>query len=248
MKEWIYGKRTVDEHLRVLPENCERLLVADTAKVDRNLLNAAKEASIEVERVTREKLDRFAEGGNHQGVCLRVAGWKYAELDDLIEKTRSYVGQADKLPALFLLDSVQDPRNLGAIIRVADAVGAAGVVIPKDRAAGLTASVARSAAGALANVGVARVVNLARTLRGLDGEGFCLIGAAYPADQSLYEAPLNFPLGLVLGSEDKGLRPNVAAQCHSLAALPMQGGVTSLNVAVAAGIFAYESYRQYKEL
>ena len=145
-----------------------------------------------------------------------------------------------------MLDSIQDPRNLGAVIRVADGVGAAGVVIPKDRAAGVTASAARSAAGASVSVPVAQVVNLARTLRELKKKDFYILGASHEGQNSLFEVPFTFPLAMVLGAEGAGLRPNVAAQCDGLAALPMEGQVTSLNVSVAAGVVAYEAYRRHR--
>jgi 23S rRNA (guanosine2251-2'-O)-methyltransferase len=241
MKEWLYGKRTVLEHLQTLPDTCERLVVARGAKPDPEILEAAKAAGVAVEELPREKLDALAIGGNHQGVCLRVGGWEYAELDTLIERTR----RPGAVPILFILDSVQDPRNLGAVARVADGVGAGGLIIAKDRAAGLTASAARSAAGALASIPVAQVVNIARTIRELRDEGFFVMGTA-PEGTELFKAKIFFPLAIVLGAEDKGLRPNVAANCDILASLPMEGKVSSLNISVAAGVFGYEALRRFR--
>ncbi|PLX40108.1 MAG: 23S rRNA (guanosine(2251)-2'-O)-methyltransferase RlmB [Deltaproteobacteria bacterium] len=243
MKEWLYGRRTVAEHLKSLPETCERLLVAKGARLDEAILIAAEEAGVSVEQVERSKLDSLSAGGNHQGICLRVGGWKYADMEELT----AGLFNADGFPAIFVLDSIQDPRNLGAVIRVADGVGAAGVVIAKDRSAALSASVARSAAGALANVKVAQVVNISRTLVELKREGIFVAGTAMEGEL-VYSAPLTFPLALVLGAEGKGLRPNVASKCDILLSLPMEGGVQSLNVSVAAGVFGYESWRRFKGL
>ncbi len=240
MSEWIYGRRTVFEHLEALPATCKKLMVAQGAKVDPSILSAAAKMGLRVDHADRTKLDNLSEGGNHQGVCMMVGGWSYADPDDIVDDALA----AKTTPIIFALDCIQDPRNLGAILRVADAVGAAGVVIPKDRAAQLSASVARSSAGAAATVKVAKVTNMARALREFDAKGFFIMGAAGDAQYTLHNAPATFPLVLVVGAEGKGLRPNVAAQCSALVSLPMLGSVSSLNVSVAAGVFAYEMLRR----
>lgn len=241
MKEWICGRRPVMEHLRLLPGTVEKIVIAEGAKPDGELFPLISKAGIKVEKAQKARLDQLVPGENHQGIAALVAGLEYADLDEIIERTK----RKDRLPLIIALDSVQDPRNLGAVIRVADGAGAAGVVIPKDRAAGLTASAARSAAGAAASVPVARVVNLARCLDALKKEGFTIIGAAHEAEKTLDETKFFFPAVLVMGSEGAGLRPNVAGRVDHAAKLPMRGAVSSLNIAVAAGIFSYEIGRRY---
>ncbi|MBI5016132.1 MAG: 23S rRNA (guanosine(2251)-2'-O)-methyltransferase RlmB [Deltaproteobacteria bacterium] len=242
MSEWIYGRRTVAEHLAEAPTTGRRLLVARGVQAPADILSPAAALGLPIEEVDRPRLDRLSGGGNHQGVALEVGGWSYADPEDLVARAR----EPGRLPLLLALDSVQDPRNLGAILRVADGAGAAGVIVPKDRAAGLSAAAARSAAGALATVSVAQVVNLSRTLRELRAEGFWVLGAAGEAPAPLYDTATPFPCVLVLGGEHKGLRPNVAAQCDALASLPMAGAVSSLNVSVAAGVFCYELLRRFR--
>jgi 23S rRNA (guanosine2251-2'-O)-methyltransferase len=240
VKEWIYGRHPVREHLETLPGTCERLLIAEGSRPDPELEEAARRAGVPVERVPKAKIDRQAAGANHQGVCLLVSGWGYRDLDEIVARVRRPEGT----PLVFALDCVQDPRNLGAVIRVADGVGAAGVIVPKDRAAGLTAAAARSAAGAAATMPVAQVTNLARTLRELKDEGLWIVGASHEAERTVFDLKAPFPAVLVLGAEGSGLRQNVAAQCDALAKLPMLGTVSSLNVSVAAGVFAYELWRK----
>lgn len=241
MAEWIYGRRTVAEHLREAPSTCRKLTLARGSRPSPEIEGAARGLEIPVEIADRRRLDRLCRGGNHQGVCLEVDGWSYEDLEALVARARS----PGHLPLILALDSIQDPRNLGAILRVADGVGAAGVVVPADRSAGLSAAVARTAAGALASVPVARVVNLARALREVREHGFTVLGAAGDAETRLHQTEARFPSMLVLGGEGQGLRPNVAANCDALVSLPMAGAVSSLNVAVAAGVFCYELLRQW---
>ena len=241
MRDWVCGRRAVGEHLKELPATCLRLVVAKGSQVPADITAAAGVLGLSVEVAEKGRLDRLVGGEVHQGVCLEVGGWSYAELDLLVAR----VTEEGRFPLLLALDSVQDPRNLGAILRVADGSGAAGVVIPKDRAAGLPAAAARAAAGATATVPVAQVVNLARTLRELKREGFWVIGASGEASRDLFAQTLSFPCVLVLGGEHGGLRPNVAAHSDGLVSVPMRGALASLNVAVAAGIFSYELLRRW---
>lgn len=238
--EWIYGRRTVAEHLRLAPESCRRLEVARGTQVPLEVRKSAEDLALPVREVDRERLEQIARGGNHQGVCLEVGGWSYWDLEDLAERAR----QPGRLGVVVALDSVQDPRNLGAVLRVVDGVGAAGVLIPKDRAVGLSASVARSAAGALASTPVARVVNLARALDQLRAEGFCVFGATADAGYDLYETGVTLPCVALFGGEHRGIRPGVARRCDSKAAIPMKGEGSSLNVAVACGVICYELLRR----
>jgi 23S rRNA (guanosine2251-2'-O)-methyltransferase len=231
MAEWIYGRRTVKEQLDALPASCELLLIAEGAEMPQGIKRSAEAAGIKIDRQGRDKIEQLTDGGNHQGVCLRVKSFEYVDIDVITARLKRPEGEGT--PLIFALDCVQDPRNLGAVLRVADAVGAAGVIIPKDRAA-----------GAAAVVPVAQVTNLARTLTELDKERMWIIGASHNATHTIFETRVNAPTVLVLGSEEKGMRPNVEKRCHSLAALPMMGQVDSLNISVAAGALAYEIYRQ----
>ncbi|MDF1556431.1 MAG: 23S rRNA (guanosine(2251)-2'-O)-methyltransferase RlmB [Deferrisomatales bacterium] len=239
MAEWIYGRRTVAEHLAAAPGTCLKLVVAQGRRLPPDLEDAARAAGVCAEELAPAALDRLAEGGNHQGVCLRVGGWGYVSLEDLLARL---VGHP--FPLLLALDQVQDPHNLGAVLRVADGVGAVGVILPKDRAAGLGAAAARTAAGAAATVPVAQVVNLARSLDACAAAGCAVVGAAGEGSVSLYDCPVHLPAVLVLGSEHRGIRPNVAKRCRTLVSLPMAGQVGSLNVAVACGVIAYELRRR----
>lgn len=240
--EWIYGRRTVAEHLAASPETCRELLVARDGSGPEEVLGAARSVGLPVRQVPRGLLDELSGRGNHQGVCLEVGGWRYAALEELAARAR----EPGRLPLIVALDCVQDPRNLGAVLRVADGVGAAGVIVPKDRAAGLSAAVARTASGALASVPVARVVNLARALDELTAEGFEAVAAAERDAEDLYATAARFPCVVVLGGEHKGIRPNVLRRCGRTVAIPMVGQVSSLNVAVACGVLLYEWRRQHR--
>ena len=243
MSEWIYGRRTVAEHLRAAPETCRRLVLAPGSGIFDEILRDAEKVGIPVERAGRNRLDRLAQGGTHQGVCLEVGGWDYWELEDIAARAR----EPQRLPVLVALDSVQDPRNLGAVLRVIDGAGAAGVLIPKDRAVGINPSVARSASGALASTPVARVVNLGRALDELRRGGFWLAGTACDAPVELCEVEVVFPAVLVFGGEHRGMRPNVARRCDVEFRLPMAGKVSSLNLAVACGVTCYELLRRFRD-
>lgn len=239
--EWVYGRRSVAEHLTAAPDTCRELLVSRENPPPGEVVEAARRLGLPVREVPRSRLDDLSGRANHQGLCLAVGGWEYASLEALAARAR----EPGRFPLLLALDCVQDPRNLGAVLRVADGVGAAGVVLPKDRAAGLSATVARTASGALASVPVARVVNLARSLDALRRDGFQVLGAADTAPDDLYTAPASFPCVAVFGGEQRGLRPNVAKRCDVRVSIPMAGAVASLNVAVACGVVCYELRRRF---
>jgi 23S rRNA (guanosine2251-2'-O)-methyltransferase len=241
LKEWVYGRRSVIEHMTILPGTCEKLLVGEGATVEPALLDLAKALGLPVDRVGRHKIDSLTGGGNHQSVCLRVSGFEYADPDLLVERVKSGAGT----PIIFALDCVQDTRNLGAVLRVADGVGAAGVVIPKDRAAPLSPSAARSAAGAAASVPVAKVTNLSRALDSFKDEGLWVVGADGDAPTTIYESKIPMPVVLVLGGEGSGIRKGVLSRCDLTVSLPMCGAISSLNVGVAAGVLAYELHRRH---
>ncbi|RMG84837.1 MAG: 23S rRNA (guanosine(2251)-2'-O)-methyltransferase RlmB [Candidatus Dadabacteria bacterium] len=238
MTDWVLGRRAVREFLAHAPDVARALWVARGSRVPRELLAAAEALGLPVRELPRHELSARVGSERHQGVALEVGGWVYADPEEFLAGAKRA-----PFPLVLALDCVQDPRNLGAVIRVADGVGAAGVLIPKDRAAGLGPAAARAAAGALAAVPVARVVNLARALDRFRDEGFWVYAAAAGGDD-VFAADLAVPAVLVLGGEHAGIRPNVLRRCDRELALPMRGKVGSLNVAVAAGILAYEFLRR----
>ncbi len=199
----------------------------------------AKKNDTIVKYVSRERLDQLSPTGKHQGVIASVAAYEYAEVEDMLELAR----KKGEPPFLFLLDGIEDPHNLGAIIRTANLAGAHGVIIPKNRAVGLTATVARTSAGALNYTPVARVTNLSKTIEELKKEGLWFV-CADMGGESLYRLNLTGPFGLVIGSEGEGVSRLVREKCDFAAAIPMQGDIDSLNASVAAGVIAFEMVRQ----
>lgn len=204
------------------------------------IVAAAREKGINVQFVDRQVLDKLSETGRHQGVLAEVAAKDYAELDDMIAGAK----QKGQDLLLVLLDGVEDPHNLGSIIRTAEAAGAHGVVIPRHRAAGLTAAVARASAGAVAHLPVARATNLVQTCKQLKEAGVWVAGADAEAEQTAYTANLKGPLALVLGGEGKGISRLLKEHCDYLVKFPMYGKVNSLNVSVSAALLLYEVVRQ----
>lgn len=199
----------------------------------------AKKQDTLVKLVTRERLDQMSETGKHQGVIAMAAAYEYAEVEDMLQAARDK-GEA---PFLFLLDNIEDPHNLGAIIRTANLAGAHGVIIPKNRAAGLTATVARTSAGALNYTPVAKVTNIAKTIEELKKEGLWFV-CADMGGTTMYDLNLKGPIGLVIGNEGEGVGRLVREKCDMVAAIPMKGNIDSLNASVAAGVLAYEIVRQ----
>ncbi|MDO4294290.1 MAG: 23S rRNA (guanosine(2251)-2'-O)-methyltransferase RlmB [Eubacteriales bacterium] len=192
-----------------------------------------------VKFVTKERLDQLSETGKHQGVIAYAAAYEYAEVKELLELAR----KKGEPPFLILLDNIEDPHNLGAIIRTANLAGAHGVIVPKNRAAGLTAVVAKTSAGALNYTPVARVTNLAKTIEELKKQGVWFVCADMGGTQ-MYELNLKGPIGLVIGSEGEGVGRLVREKCDMVASIPMKGDIDSLNASVAAGVLAYEIVRQ----
>ena len=207
----------------------------------REILQLAREAKLRVSQVSRHELDALAPGANHQGVVARTQA--PAALDEAALK--GLIQGLDEAPFLLVLDGVQDPHNLGACLRSADAAGVHAVIAPKDRSVGLGPTVCKVASGAAETVPFVQVTNLARTLRWLrDEAGVWLVGTAGDAGTSLFEADLKGPLALIMGGEEKGLRRLTREACDLLVRLPMAGTVESLNVSVAAGIALFEAVRQ----
>ena len=199
----------------------------------------AKKHDTMVKYVTKERLDQMSQTGKHQGVIAVIAAYDYAEVEDILQKARDK-GEA---PFIFLLDNIEDPHNLGAIIRTANLAGAHGVIIPKNRAVGLTATVARTSAGALNYTPVAKVTNLSKTIEELKKEGMWFV-CADMGGTSMYQLDLKGPMGLVIGNEGDGVSRLVREKCDFIASIPMKGDIDSLNASVAAGVLAYEIVRQ----
>jgi len=204
------------------------------------ILRLAEENDAEVRFVNREALNREAPGVNHQGMIALAAAKQYATLDDILQVPI----QQGKAPLYLVLDGVEDPRNLGAILRTADAAGVHGVIIPERRATGLTETVAKASAGAVEHVPVVKVVNIVNMLEELKKAGVWVVGAEADGDTVYWDADCVRPIALVLGGEDRGVRRLVRERCDYLVSLPLLGKISSLNVSVAAGILLYETLRQ----
>lgn len=219
-----------------------RILVAKGAREGsiREIRALARSLGVVVQEVARERLDAMARGRNHQGVIALAAAHRYYDLDEVLE--RAAASGEDGL--LLVLDGIEDPQNLGSLLRTADAAGVHGVIIPARRAAGLTETVAKVSAGAVEYVPVARVTNIARTLDVLKERGYWVVGTHQNAPELYYEARLTGPLAVVIGSEGRGMSRLVAEKCDFTVRLPMLGHVTSLNAAVAGAILLYEVRRQ----
>ena len=203
------------------------------------ILREAKKTDAIISRVSKERLDQMSSTGKHQGVAAIVAAFSYAEVSDMLEKAR----QKGEDPFLFILDNIEDPHNLGAIIRTANLVGAHGVIIPKRRAAGLTAAAVRASAGAVHYTPVARVTNITSTIESLRKEGLWFVCADMDGEV-MYRQNLKGPIGLVIGSEGSGVSRLVREKCDYTASIPMKGDIDSLNASVAAGVLAFEIRRQ----
>ena len=203
------------------------------------ILQAAKLAGIRPRYVTREALDKLTDSKHHQGAAVLLSAFSYASLEDCFKKAE----EKNEAPFLILLDGIMDPHNLGAIIRTANQAGAHGVIIPKNRAAGLTETVVKTSAGAVYYTPVVRVTNLARTIEELKNKGMWFV-LADMGGTLMYDLELTGPIGLVIGSEGEGASRLVREKCDMVASIPMKGDIDSLNASVAAGILAYEITRQ----
>ena len=237
-----YGIHAVRVLLARNPERIRRLLVTSGRDAARlvELKSLAQRAGVQVGATDDASLDRLADGGRHQGVVAEITprgGDPETQLEEALEA-------AQGAPLLLVLDGVQDPHNLGACIRSADAAGVTAVIVPRDRAAGLTAVARKVAAGAAETVPFIPVVNLARALRDLKERGVWLVGTDDAADRTLFEADLTGPLALVMGSEGEGLRRLTRECCDQLVSIPMAGAVESLNVSVATGVVLFEAVRR----
>jgi 23S rRNA (guanosine2251-2'-O)-methyltransferase len=238
--EWIIGKNPVVEALRSGRE-INKIMIAETSQRGnmQQVTKLAKENGIIVQLVPKKKLDQLVDG-NHQGVAASVAAYQYASLDDLFKRAE----EKNEDPLFLILDEIEDPHNLGSILRTADAAGVHGVIIPKRRAVGLTGTVAKASTGAIEYIPVARVTNISQTIDELKENGIWIMGTDAKGKQDFREIDGKMPLGIVIGSEGKGISRLVSQKCDFLVRLPMVGHVTSLNASVAASLLVYEVYRK----
>ena len=239
MEETIAGRNPVCEALKSgRPIN--KILLARGLKpaTVAEITRLAREKQVPDQQVEKNFLDRLLPDTNHQGIVARVAPHEYADLEDILD----HIKEAD--PLLILLDEVTDPHNLGAVIRSACAAGAHGMIIPRRRAAALTPAAVKASAGAVEFLPVARVNNMVQTINLLKERGIWVVGADAAASQVIWEAPLDGPLAIVIGGEDKGLGRLVKEKCDILVKFPMSGKVNSLNASVAAALVLFEAVRQ----
>ena len=236
----LYGVLPVLEALRSGGRRIEKIVVAEGVRQHRlqEIYDLAREKRVIVETAPRERLDKLiAEGAHHQGILALTAAADYVEADKILENASD--------PGLFVvLDGVEDPRNLGAILRSAECAGTDGIFIPERRAVGLTETVAKSSAGAIEHIGVAKITNLNRFIEGLKERNIWVVGTSGDAEMSYTDWDWTTPTALVLGSEGSGLHRLVAENCDILVRIPMYGKIDSLNVSVAAGVILFEARRQ----
>ncbi|MCK7594829.1 23S rRNA (guanosine(2251)-2'-O)-methyltransferase RlmB [Pseudomarimonas salicorniae] len=240
-EQWIVGINAVSEALKYDARNLAEVLIEQRAKNPRlaEIATAAKAAGVAVRQAAPDALARAAGGARHQGVVAQVAMTRNLGEGDLDE----LLGRCEK-PLLLILDGVQDPHNLGACLRSAEAAGVDAVIVPRDRAVGITPVVRKIASGAADRVPLIRVTNLARTMKTLQEAGVWIVGLAGEAEQSLYQVDLSGPIAIAMGGEGDGLRRLSREHCDYLAKIPMRGQVESLNVSVATGVAVFEALRQ----
>jgi 23S rRNA (guanosine2251-2'-O)-methyltransferase len=238
----LYGINPVLEALRAERQTLHQILIAGGKHGPsfQALRQLAREKRIPLRVRPQGVMNKIAGTEHHQGVIGFRAGFPYASWEDLIHSIRSAPGRA----VVLLLDSIQDPQNLGSLIRTAESAGARGIVLPKDRAAGVTPAVVKASAGAAAHIPVVRVTNLASTLEELKRKGFWIVGADARAEKGIYEMKWDMNVGLVIGSESKGIRPLILKKCDFTLSIPMRGKVSSLNASIAGAVILYEILRQ----
>jgi len=241
--ETLYGRNAVLEALLAARRRFRHVIVAQGIRrsdVVVDIQRLAEERGIPIQQVERQRLDRLG-NVNHQGVAADVDAYPYAELDAMLERARN----RDELPLLLLLDCLQDPQNLGTLLRTAEAVGVHGALIPDRRAAQITPAVSNASAGAVEHLLVGQVTNLVRAMEELQSQGVWIVGLEQGPQAGDYRATdLNMPLALVVGSEGQGLRRLVRERCDLLIELPMRGSINSLNASVAGSIALYEAWQQ----
>lgn len=237
----IEGRNPVLEAMKA-GQNINRIMIQEGTRgksVD-DVIKLAGQLKIRVENASKSKLSEMAKSETHQGVVAFASDYKYVDIDDILE----YAEKKGEAPFVVVLDEIQDPYNLGSIIRTANVAGVHGVIIPKHRAASVTAVVSKTSAGAVEHMNVAQVTNTARAVEELKEKGLWIVAGALGGDQTIYETDLKGPLGIVVGSEGEGVRRLVRDKSDFLVQIPMYGEVNSLNASVAAGIMIYEAVRQ----
>lgn len=243
-EEWLIGKNPITEAFRS-GRAINKLFIGDYVKTNTidEIQTLAKKQGTLIKRVPKQKLDQLA-SGKHQGLVAAVAAYDYASIDDLFAKAE----EKEELPFFILLDGIEDPHNLGSILRTADAAGVHGVIIPKNRAVGLTSVVAKTSAGAIEYVPVVRVTNMAQTIDELKARNVWVVGTDMDADKDYRELEGDLALALVIGNEGKGISRLVRDKCDWTVNLTMKGQVSSLNASVACGILMYEVFRKRNPL
>lgn len=241
--ELIVGRNSVMEALRAKRKVHKIWINEGSRKGSMNeLISLTKENRAPIQFVPKQKLDQLSGSAHHQGVVASIAGYKYAELNDLFTKAMNL----DEQPFFVMLDEIEDPHNLGSMLRTADATGVHGIIIPKRRSVSLTATVAKVSTGAIEHVPVVQVGNLAQTMEELKTKGLWFVGADAMGHQDFREGDYEMPTCLVIGSEGKGIGRLIREKCDFLVRMPMAGQVTSLNASVAAAILMYEVLRKRK--
>ena len=240
MENKIEGRNAVLEALRA-GKTIDKLYVLDGCPDGpvRTIIREAKKGDTIINYVKKERLDQLSETGHHQGVIAMAASYEYATVEDILEKAK----EKGEAPFIFVLDNIEDPHNLGAMIRTANLAGAHGVIIPKRRAVGLTSTVARTSAGAINYTPVAKVTNLKQTMEQLKKEAMWFVCADMDGTP-YYQMDLKGPMGLVIGNEGEGVSRLIKETCDFVASIPMKGDIDSLNASVAAGVLAFEIARQ----
>ncbi len=242
----LIGVLPILEALRANAKRVEKILVAEGGHEKRlhELLSLAKENRVPFQKVPRPNLSKFVEpGANHQGIIAFTASADYYDGDKLLDEISAKIEAGEK-PLIVILDGIEDPRNLGAILRTAECAGVEGVFIPERRAVGLNETVAKSSAGATEYVKVAKVTNLNRLIEDLQSRGVWVVGTSFDTKTTYSDWDWNQPTALVMGSEGKGLHRLVAENCDMLLKIPMQGKIESLNVSVATGVILFEALRR----
>jgi 23S rRNA (guanosine2251-2'-O)-methyltransferase len=240
-EEYIAGKHPILEAMRA-GRTINKIWIADNAQKHYSgpIIAEAKELGILVQTADRRKIDQMLEGVQTQGVIAQVAAYDYVEVDDILRIAK----EKGQEPLILILDEIEDPHNLGSILRSADCTGVHGVIIPKRRSVGLTATVAKTSAGAIEYVPVAKVTNIAQTIEALKKKGVWIAGADGDAKITVYQNDLTIPLAIVIGNEGSGIGRLIKEKCDFLFKLPMFGQINSLNASVAASVLLYEVVRQ----
>jgi len=244
----VYGIHPVLEILNAHPEKIEKIVYNQESgrrqkmrpQGINEILTISRRHRIRSFPEKKEQLLKLAGDVNHQGVVAVVADFRYSSLEELICRWKDSGERAFFL----ILDSIQDPHNLGAIVRSAEGAGVHGIIVPKDRAVGVTSTVEKVSAGAVAHIGIARVTNISRTVEELQSAGIWVAGTQGGKEHSLYDTALNMDIAIVIGSEGKGIRPLVKKKCDYLMSIPMKGKIGSLNASVSAAVVIYEALRQ----